>query len=551
MPIAQSSSKSQADTFKSIKQQSKNIVTESDQKPEQNTNSGTRTPPEQPEFIKQTLIIIEKKVRNLDKRRIKLEEYKETQRKGYALNEDQLSAVSKYDEVLRTLELTREMEKQFVGLANDTMKQQKKQAKKEQMVQEEQFKEKLSNVHKYVSLMKSLVMETVRNDFLSEVNGAIKVTPQEFELLDEFQKLVNFERTPGTNFDAASVEFADHLSALIEGKNKPITQLTTSTTYAELKKLFDRIFYASYWTEELKQNEPSVSEEVEQNEISETNVEEQTVETLNKGVNDLQLNEQQKSAQTNEQASYQNNEDFVIVSSSECAESLCHSKSSSLEPQQKQQQLTEQQDMSQSQKTFFTTLNQPEQRNINEFINSCENNDEGLNFFQDSELQSRQQNQQQEQLNNLQQNEVNFLNQQQNQQQDNQFNQQSNDLQKDQQFKHRGHREQNGNRPYQNRDRRYPDDRRNNGPQQMQQRGDNRGPRNNGYRNGTNNSGPRNDTNGQRGGYRGDGGYRGQNGGMKNDNNNSRNTGNRGNYQQQHQRGNQNQEMHDQNSQMA
>lgn len=130
MPIAQSSSKSQADTFKSIKQQSKNIVTESDQKPEQNTNSGTRTPPEQPEFIKQTLIIIEKKVRNLDKRRIKLEEYKETQRKGYALNEDQLSAVSKYDEVLRTLELTREMEKQFVGLANDTMKQQKKQAKK-------------------------------------------------------------------------------------------------------------------------------------------------------------------------------------------------------------------------------------------------------------------------------------------------------------------------------------------------------------------------------------------------------------------------------------
>ena len=73
--------------------------------------------------------------------------------------------------------------------------------------------------------------------------------------------------------------------------------------------------------------------------------------------------------------------------------------------------------MTQSQKSsYFTTLNQPEQRNINEFINSCENNDEGLNFFQDSELQSRQQEQKQ-------QNEMNFQGQQHNQQQEGNFNQ--------------------------------------------------------------------------------------------------------------------------------
>ena len=49
----------------------------------------------------------------------KLEEYKAEEKKGIKLNEDQLSAVSRYDEVLRTLELSRELEKQFVGLAND------------------------------------------------------------------------------------------------------------------------------------------------------------------------------------------------------------------------------------------------------------------------------------------------------------------------------------------------------------------------------------------------------------------------------------------------
>ena len=36
------------------------------------TTGGNKTPPEQPEFIKQALIIIEKKVRNLEKRKVKV-----------------------------------------------------------------------------------------------------------------------------------------------------------------------------------------------------------------------------------------------------------------------------------------------------------------------------------------------------------------------------------------------------------------------------------------------------------------------------------------------
>lgn len=50
-------------------------------------------------------------------------------------------------------------------------------------------------------------------------------------------------------------------------------------------------------------------------------------------------------------------------------------------------------------KTFFTTLpdvHGGQHRNINEFINRCENSDEGINFLQDSEIQSRHQQQQQQ-----------------------------------------------------------------------------------------------------------------------------------------------------------
>jgi len=540
MPIAQSSSKHQTEN-KFQKRTQRVTECESEHKPEVVTTTGTKTPPEQPEFIKQTLIIIEKKVRNLDKRRQKLEEYKEVQRKGTVLNEDQLSAVSRYDEVIRTLELSRELEKSFVGLANDTMKQQKKQLKRDQMEREEALKEKLKEAHKYFSILSKFGDETVRNDFLNETNGAIKITQQELEFLDEFDKIVS-PCEPGTKLDSTSVDFADHLSALIEGKNKPITIFKNAITYSEMKKLFERLITAPYWTVEVPKPEETVTEtepEVTEEAVAPETTEEKPVEALNQAVDNLQLNEQKETLQ-NEQAIYQNQhvDDFVIVSSSECAESLCHSKSASVEPQS-QSELS--QEMSQSQnKTFFTTLNQPtEQRqNINEFINSCENNGEGLNFFQDSELTPRQQEQLQQQQ-QQQQNEMNMQNQ--GQQHHENFNQHPNDMQKDQGYKHRGPRD-NGNRPYQQR--RNPDDRRNgnNHMQQQPRNNDNRGPRNNnGYRGGA--SG-----NGQRGGYRGqnEGGYRG--------NGRQNNNGPRGNYQQQQQqpRGNYNQDMHhEQHSQMA
>lgn len=525
MPIAQSSTK----THVSTKNIHKKSETESEQvKPVEqqqqgSSNTGARTPPDQPEFIKQTLIIIEKKARNLDKRRQRLEEYKASERKGTVLNEDQLLAVSKYEEVLRTLELSRELEKQFIALANDTMKQQKKQAKKDQIEKEEQLKERLKETYKYFTVLEKFADDVVRNHFLEEANGAIKLSQSDLELLDAFDKLVAPGEL-GAKIESCSGEFADHLFNLMEGKNKPIQTLETQTTYAELKKLFERIMAAPYWTDSPKKSEPVA--EVEQETSSEQVVEQEqqqvAADALSSGVEDMQLNEQQQQIE-NEQALYANQQsadDYVIVSSSECTESLCHSKSPSLQPQQpthhepnsfEQHQQLQQQDLTQSQqqqqqKTFFTTLNQPEQRNINEFINSCENNDGGINFFQDSELLARQQHEQQQQQHT----DMNFQQQQQQSQPQEQFNQQRNvsDMRQDK-FQHRGG-QNGGQRSYQQRgDRRYPDDRRNvnsNIQQPRQEHRDNRGPRPQGSRP----QGPRDGQqgNGPRGPYRG-----GQNGG--------------------------------------
>jgi len=259
MPTVQSSSSSGTAPSKAVLKGGKQLANkqQSEAEPEAPTNSGNKTPTEQPEFVKQALIIIEKKVRNLDKRRQKLEEYKELQRKGATLNEDQLLAVSKYEEVLRTLELSRELEKQFVGLANDTMKQQKKQAKKEQIEREEQLKERLKDTQRYLSVLDTFADDTVRNDFLNETNGAFKLSSEELNLLDEFNKLVE-PASLGVKLETAATEFADHLLGLLEAKNKPVA--TLGLTYAELKKIFDRIIAAPYWTQEPQQPQQEVTE---------------------------------------------------------------------------------------------------------------------------------------------------------------------------------------------------------------------------------------------------------------------------------------------------
>lgn len=106
----------------------------------------------------------------------KLEEYRDIQTKGTTLNADQLNAVSKYDEVIYTLELLEDLDKQMVALANDALKAQKKQTKKEQIEREELLRDKLKDVRRIQSLLNSFQEETIRSDFLNESNGAVVST---------------------------------------------------------------------------------------------------------------------------------------------------------------------------------------------------------------------------------------------------------------------------------------------------------------------------------------------------------------------------------------
>lgn len=68
----------------------------------------------------------------------RLDGYRDLQKSGKELHNEQLQAVAKYDEVVQTLEFSRDLYKQFLSISTETSKQQKKQARKEALEKTQQ-----------------------------------------------------------------------------------------------------------------------------------------------------------------------------------------------------------------------------------------------------------------------------------------------------------------------------------------------------------------------------------------------------------------------------
>lgn len=189
------------------------------------------------------------------------------------------------------------------------------------------------------------------------------MTEQDLSMLDEFHKLIE-PAEMGSNLDKSSSDAAEHLLLTIEGRNKPITsfnqELTGQVTYNDMRKLIERILNCNYWNRETEQSEQVQEEPVEPVQTQEQNL-------INE-VQAMSVSEQVQNEQ--EQQIYQNTSDeYVLVNSTD------------YNPENTQQ-IQQQQTQS---KAFFSTLNPS--TNINEFL---QNNNEGINFLQDSEIQQHE-----------------------------------------------------------------------------------------------------------------------------------------------------------------
>ncbi|XP_075862934.1 caprin-1 [Microcebus murinus] len=197
----------------------------------------------QTEAMKQILGVIDKKLRNLEKKKGKLDDYQERMNKGERLNQDQLDAVSKYQEVTNNLEFAKELQRSFMALSQDIQKTIKKTARREQLMREEAEQKRLKTVLELQYVLDKLGDDEVRTDLKQGLNGVPILSEEELSLLDEFYKLVDPERDMNLRLNEQYEHASIHLWDLLEGKEKSVC----GTTYKSLKEIVERVFQSNYF----------------------------------------------------------------------------------------------------------------------------------------------------------------------------------------------------------------------------------------------------------------------------------------------------------------
>ncbi|XP_054710062.1 caprin-1-like [Uloborus diversus] len=219
--------------------------------------------------VKQIAQMLEKRVRNLEKRKMKLDNYRADVANGKELNEDQKIAVSKYDEVVSLLDFTKELIKGLNSIVIESTRQQKKLAKKEQLERQQHEIQRLQEAFFYRHMLAQFQNEEARSDFLNGENGAVQLTSEQLSQLDQFYKLIG----PGLPNEQADLNNYCHTLAenhifLVEGRNKEIA----GTTYKALKEILQSINECGYFSR------PSEPVDDDESSSDETPIEEAAIE---------------------------------------------------------------------------------------------------------------------------------------------------------------------------------------------------------------------------------------------------------------------------------
>lgn len=217
--------------------------------------------------VRQISLIIEHKIRNLEKRKSKLESYRDLEKTGKDLSADKKIAILKYDEVAMTLEFAREFSKQIDKIVVTSEKDLKKKQKKDESLKKQSEISKIREVLIIQDILTQLQDESVRNDFLAGTNGACKLEESDFELLNAFAAKIiprRLAESNGISFKNSCQKSADLLSLTIDGKQK---EFEGTSTYANVKSILKNIQKSAYF-EKLNQPQQSTENSESQNEIA-------------------------------------------------------------------------------------------------------------------------------------------------------------------------------------------------------------------------------------------------------------------------------------------
>ncbi|XP_054164357.1 caprin-1-like isoform X2 [Oppia nitens] len=204
------------------------------------TNTGhTSADIQEPHKLVQNLV--DKKIRNLEKRKARLQELQTQAEKGQQLEEEQQKAIKKLDQVVEMIDLMKDLNKSICEVLTENSKQQKKIAKKEllekQIERQQQELDRLKTILQFQDILAKFET-TVRTDFSKGTNGAIKLSEEQLNNLDKL-----FSET--TDFSEEKIDSTtEKLIALADGKNK---EAWNGVTYHQLKELMNSIVDSKYF----------------------------------------------------------------------------------------------------------------------------------------------------------------------------------------------------------------------------------------------------------------------------------------------------------------
>lgn len=197
---------------------------------------------------------------------MKLDGYKKMMDGGQELNEDQKKAIANLASVEMSLEMTKDLHKQFQQLHIETQKQLKKQARREQVAsqaaQHNADVAKVCQVLELQSLMDNL-SEDVRADFLNGTNGAVTVKEEEFAHIDDFYKLITPDSESDINMQKQIKDASEHIINLLNSSPTEVAD----TTYKALFEVVERIKQCGYFNP--NKSTPGAGNEVEEEEEDE------------------------------------------------------------------------------------------------------------------------------------------------------------------------------------------------------------------------------------------------------------------------------------------
>ncbi|KAK9509686.1 hypothetical protein O3M35_006946 [Rhynocoris fuscipes] len=192
--------------------------------------------------LRQAIVMIDHKIRNLEKRKGRLDGYRDLQKNGKDLNSDQLEAISKYDAVVAHLDFAKELSKLLTNLAIDAAKNIKKQARKEALERAQQELARTKDLLIIQDVLASMGQDAVRDDLLSG-KAKVTLTPEELQAIDDLYVELTPKRDEPMVFADMFQGVAETMVTLIDGKNKE----AFGTTYSALKAKILEVATSGYF----------------------------------------------------------------------------------------------------------------------------------------------------------------------------------------------------------------------------------------------------------------------------------------------------------------